>query len=704
MVSLNFDEMFAPTLSKLNLEQRPQQRHLGWAVVDSIATETHLVGEARTGTGKSFAYLVPAIHAKKNGDKRTVVSTETTALQDQLTKKDLPLLHQIYGGFKYRSLKGRSWYFCYNRARMNSRGTQRIADLAAALSKHASGGLGDGERADCEKRLGYEISSDDWALISGATDFCSDNGCKPEVCFSARARDLALDADIVVTNHAMLRTDADMRESDMSVLGDYDVLVVDEAHTLEGVLVDGWTMTTSPWEVSQAEADIIEGMQKSQIVVAPNMALEEELARAFESFELAMLNITRFFKQRAIASSGGRPVNWSRENFPLSEVYLSGVPDAKMIEYMTEYETTTPQRIRTLRETLDKAYDYLKIAAEDMLDQKVTGIRKVRKGQRAAKEMKELLELIEKALPTRDGIIMHFGVPYGVIVEGYVSRKREEGVRLKVVPIDISGRAARTIWPDRTCILLSATLTDPTDGTFTYAANSLGMVDYRTVTVDSPFTYATQQLVYVTPATADVVDVAGARYALDELVEVVHASNGRTLILFTARAELDHAYEELTDLQKRGKFPYPIHYQDKATPKQKLVDAFKSEEHSVLLATKSFFTGVDFPGATCTTVAICKFPLPQYNTLCKQQITWWRGRGFPRWYERESLLIFAQAAGRLIRSESDHGVVALLDQRCANPKENVYKTAQIGIAATGSNVTQSLDDVRLFLGSKAVPA
>lgn len=696
--------MFAPTLQKLGLEVRPQQRHLGWAVVDSIENGKNLVGEARTGTGKSYAYLVPAIYAKKNSDKRTVVSTETTALQDQLTKKDLPRLFEIYGGFKFRSLKGRSWYFCSNRARMMARGNNQIHGIVQTLEAHMGGGLGDGERLDCERRLGHELTKDEWDSICGSTEFCADNRCEEKKCFAARARSLAQDADIVVTNHAMLRTDAEMRADDASILGDYDILVVDEAHTLEHVLVDGWTESTSPWEIDQAKTSILDGMQKSQAAVSPDFVLEESVLRAFDDFELVLKNITKFFKMRAERSSNGRDVKWNRENYPLSEVYLAGVPSQSMLDAMTEYETLTPKRIRKLAETLERAEKYLKNAAETAEDQSIGGRRKIRKGLRAAKRTRELLELVEKSLATRDGIIMHFGVPFGVIVEGMVRRNREESVRLKVVPLDVSGRCAQLIWPDKVCILLSATLTDPTDGTFTYTAASLGLVDYQTVMVDSPFTYATQQLVYVTPATSPIVDVVGARYAIDELVELIYASSGRTLVLFTARAELDDAHEQLVYLQNTGHFPFPIYYQDKDIPKQKLVDAFKQDEHSVLLATKSFFTGVDFPGATCTTVAICKFPLPQYNTLCKQQITWWRSRGFHRWYERESLLVFAQAAGRLIRSETDHGVVALLDQRCANPSENVYKTAVIGITATGSQITQSMADVKDFLAQKAVSA
>lgn len=701
---VNFDEMFAPTLAALGLEQRPQQRHLGWAVVDSIEKKMNLVGEARTGTGKSFAYLVPSIYAVKNAPDekpvRVIVSTETTALQDQLTNKDLPRLHQIYGGFRYRSLKGRSWYYCHNRARMNSRGSQEVHDLVDRLGKHLHGGLGDGERLDCEKRLGHDIDSHTWELIGGNSEFCADNKCKDDECFSSRARTLALNAHIVVTNHAMLRTEADMRDNEMSILGEYDILIVDEAHTLESVLVDGWTTSTSPWEIAAAQGHINDALQRATMAVSPRGALGEQLARAFDGFDDALKNITKFFKMRATAASDGRPVDWRRENYPLAEVYLSGSPASAMIAAMEEYETKTPERIRTLAKVLQEAAEYLKEASDAFAEQGLGGIRKVNKGARAARELNQLLTLVDKSLATRDGIVMHYGVPHGVIVEGLRSRNGGESVRLKVVPLDVSGRAAQLLWPHSTNILLSATLTDPTDGTFTYSASSLGIAEYQTVMVDSPFTYATQQLVYVTPAEDELVDVYGARYSLDELIKIVDASNGRTLILFTARSELDHAYEQLTHLQDIGRFKYPIYYQDKTTPKQKLVDAFREDEHSVLLATKSFFTGVDFPGATCTTVAICKFPLPQYNTLCKQRIAWWRSRGFSKWYERESLLVFAQAAGRLIRSETDHGVVALLDQRCADERTSVYRTSRIGITATGSHTTSSIADVSSFLKQK----
>ena len=706
---MNFDEMFRPLSEKLQLEPRPQQRHLGWAVVSSIDEGVNLVGEARTGTGKSFAYLVPAIFAAR-GDKpkRTVVSTETTALQDQLYYKDLPTLHKVYGSFKYSSLKGRSHYYCSTRARLASRGRADIHKAVTTLNAHLAGGLAEGERIHCERRLGFEIPNDVWQQISGDQEWCADNKCTADKCMSARARDKALQSDIVITNHAMLRTDADMRDGQQGggTLGEFEILVVDEAHTLEHALVDGWTETLAPWEVARAEGSIVEALQMADQVRSSRgedtRALVERTHMVFDEVEKALDDITKFLYNIA---GGDRVSNWRRENFPLAEFTLSGSQSAKTVQAMVDYETRVPQRLQTAldhfekaEEAIKKGVDYVDDAAA--LGQRISGVRKLRTGLRAVRSLRSVFDTALESMKTRDGIVMRFGVPYGVIADGYVNRKGERSVSIRTVPLDISKRVAETVWPDKVCILVSATLVDPTSGTFDYTATSLGVTGYRTVQVDTPFALATQQLVYVTPATQDVVQTVGARYSVDELIDVVNASNGRTLILFTARAELDDAYDLLMAAQRSGRFPHKIYYQDVDTPKQKLVDAFRHDEGSVLLATKSFFTGVDFPGATCTTVAICKFPLPQYNSLCKQQIAWWRRRGFPNWYERESLLVFSQAAGRLIRSETDHGVVALLDQRCHDPRERVYATAQIGIKATGSRVSHSVDEVRAFLSER----
>jgi ATP-dependent DNA helicase DinG len=168
-------------------------------------------------------------------------------------------------------------------------------------------------------------------------------------------------------------------------------------------------------------------------------------------------------------------------------------------------------------------------------------------------------------------------------------------------------------------------------------------------------------------------------------------------VLFTSRKELDWAAEQLKRYQALGHFSYPIYVQEKDSNKNKLMESFKNDVDSVLLATKSFFVGIDVPGESLSLVALVKFPLPRYSAECRQQITHWKNRGFPRWYEREALTIFQQASGRLIRSSGCKGTVALLDWRAMDTTSNVYKTMKLGVESLGSPVTQNLGVVKEFL-------
>jgi ATP-dependent DNA helicase DinG len=146
-----------------------------------------------------------------------------------------------------------------------------------------------------------------------------------------------------------------------------------------------------------------------------------------------------------------------------------------------------------------------------------------------------------------------------------------------------------------------------------------------------------------------------------------------------------------------GHFQHKVLVQEKDSNKAKLAHEFKTDIHSVLLATKSFFVGVDVPGEALSVVVLAKFPLPRFSAECKQQISHWRSRGFSKWYEREALTVFQQAAGRLLRSSGCKGVVALLDFRAMDTTSQVYKTSSLGVKSLGSPVTQDLNKVKAFL-------
>jgi ATP-dependent DNA helicase DinG len=363
---------------------------------------------------------------------------------------------------------------------------------------------------------------------------------------------------------------------------------------------------------------------------------------------------------------------------------------------MTEFEEQNPGRLARVEAALEEVEKYLIPVIAKAVDEKIKGIRKIRKGYTATRDMLEIVRIIAKAFETSDGIIQAYGT-YGALVDGFEKQDGTPYMKIRLVPLDVSTRA-KAIWGKeggQTNILLSATLTDLTDGTFRYARECVGFPAGPELRVNSPFDMQNQQLVYITPANRDKVD--GAQYSFSELLDLIHASRGRSLVLFTSRRELDWATEQIQYMRNMGQFPYTLLVQSRDADKQKLMDQFKADTSSVLLATKSFFVGIDVPGEALSGLWMVKWPNERYDALCKQQIAHWRTRGFSRWYERMSLTLFGQAAGRLIRSSGCKGVVGVLDFRANDAESNVFKTAKLGVTTLGSPITQDIATVKAFL-------
>lgn len=671
--------------SKLNsngkLVERSGQRALAESVFSVVENGGYLLGEAPVGTGKSLAYLVPLVYAVKNGKKvRGVVSTETTALQDQLVDKDLPHLDNVFGGFTFAALKGRSHYLCLNRAPRDHGVVYRLKGK----------NLGTGERRDVERVLGYRVDDEDWELLSGDMEDCGScvNRDGDIKCYSTLARTKALDADIVVTNHALLRTHAEM---DDGLLGDFQHLVVDEAHTLEKVLVDGWGSEFTPWDRYKSMKNIWDGLDAGYLSAHAGRAEEAEklMKQATESITDLLVKLA----QRSVPDLDD--FEWRRQSFTLSLKYLTGGVDRSTVMALEEYELLGPGRLRSAAKIFDELADVFSAKLEDM----DRGKRKVTKGLTSAKKLAKTLKIVADAMETRDGIVMSYGVPYVVLGDGWKAYKGDFDVRIRCIPLDVSNEARESIWNQvKSATLVSGTLRDETDGSYRYVVQSLGLPENtRTLTVSSAFDYKTNQLIYVTPADRETVQIPGARFSFEELVDVIEASSGRALVLFTAKSEMEHAADRLRTLRAAGQFRHQILVQEAGVSKSELIRAFMDDISSVLIGSKSFFTGVDFPGESCSIVVLAKFPLPQYNALCKAQIEWWRKRGHPHWYEREALQVFKQANGRLIRNEHDRGVIAILDQRASNSRENISKLVGLEITATGSSVTNDIQEMGAWL-------
>ena len=691
-------DIFAPVMAE-GREIRQGQAMLGQAIINAVEHKGNLVAQASTGTGKSFASLIPVINQIRKMKKmkrpyRCIVSTETLILQRQLVEKDLPFLSKLYPGFTYRKLMGRTNYLCFEVAKGAAVGDMYM-NLQIEKLKTRKDSIGDGEKKDVERVLGRELTKDQWDKIASSSQFCPDNQCSGEVCYSTRARNLAMAADLVIVNHAILATDLDMKMGDPladGILGQFEALIIDEGHQLEPTLVNAWTKELSERDLEKMAGSVTEGIELGKSVVT-NHQISKTVNDTLEEIRALLANVKTYYM--LLNEKAGQ--DWDGSSTSLSLKYPLGRPNGALADAMDEFESENPGRLARAEQSLEQATKFLSQVVVRAAEEKIKGIRKIRKGYTAAAELLETVRIISKAFETKDGIIQQYGT-YGALVDGWETFKdKKPMMTIRLVPLDVSTRA-KQLWGKeggQTNILLSATLTDLTDGTFRYARECIGFPNGPEIDVDTPFNLQEQQLVYITPAKREKVE--GAQYSFSELLDLITVAKGRSLVLFTSRKELDWATDQITTMRHMGQFPYNVLVQTKDADKQKLIEEFKSDTHSVLLATKSFFVGIDVPGEALTHLALVKWPNPRYDALCKQQIAHWRMRGFPRWYERESLTLFQQASGRLIRSSGCKGVVSVLDFRANDAESNVFKTAKLGVTTLKSPITQDITHVKAFL-------
>jgi len=691
-------DVFAPVMAE-GREIREGQAILGQAIINAVEGRTSVAAEASTGVGKSFASLIPVLVQIKKMKKmsrpyRAVVSTETLILQRQLVEKDLPFLSKKYPGVNYRKLMGRSNYMCFEVAKTAAIGDM-FMNLQVEKLKTRQTSIGDGEKSDVERVLGRELTKEQWEKIASSSSFCAENQCPGDKCYSTRARNLAMSADLVVVNHAILATDLDMKGGDPladGMLGQIECLIVDEGHQLEPVLVNAWTKELSERDLEKMAGSVSEGIEMAKGIVT-NATIGKTVNDTLDEIRDLLANVKSYY----ILLNEKTGQDWAGSSTSLSLKYPLGKPNGPLAHAMDEFEGENPGRLARAEVALEEASKYLFQVSFKAAEDKIKGIRKIRKGCNAALELLETVRIVSKAFETKDGIIQQYGA-YGALVDGWETFKdKKPMMTIRLVPLDVSTRA-KQLWGKeggQTNILLSATLTDLTDGTFRYARQCIGFPAGPDVKVGSAFDMQSQQLVYITKANRDKVE--GAQYSFSELMDLINVTKGRSLVLFTSRKELDWATEQIQNLRNMGHFPYNVLVQTKDADKQKLIEAFKSDISSVLLATKSFFVGIDVPGEALTHLSLVKWPNPRYDALCKQQIAHWRMRGFPNWYERESLTLFQQASGRLIRSSGCKGVVSLLDFRANDAESNVFKTAKKGVTTLQSSITQDIAQVKAFL-------
>jgi ATP-dependent DNA helicase DinG len=582
-------------------EERPAQRRLSEAVDGVLRDGGLLLAEAGTGTGKTLAYLLPAVEL----GRRVVVSTGTKNLQEQLVQKDLPLLAQALGReLSVAVMKGRGNYLCLLRYRSfaqagSFRRLEEIPLFRAVEQWTPATETGDrAEIADLPDAVDF------WREISASSENCIGQACPDfDPCWVTRMRQRAIEADLVIVNHHLLCADLAVREESSygQVIPPYDTVILDEAHLLEDVATQYFGVQVSSHRVEELARDV-----------------ERELKAAKLDAREVLAEVD------AVRHRGGRLFQMLQRG--TGQRLAPGWMSSRLAEESGALLT----RLEGLRTGL--------LAVPDRPDA-LAGL--AGRAQVLAGEISFVLAAED------DGHV-------------YFVETRGRGVFLRATPIDVSQRLRETLFePMRAAVLTSATLA--VDGRFEYVKDRLGVEPSEELILPSPFRYEEQAVLYVPrrmpePASPRFVDAAA-----EEVVKILEESRGRAFVLFTSYANMNAVAERIA-----GRVEFPLLIQGEA-PKAALLETFRTTPGAVLLATASFWQGVDVVGEQLSCVIIDKLPFASPgDPVVAARIERLRNRGgnpFGEYQVPVAVLMLKQGLGRLIRSASDRGVLAVLDSR-----------------------------------------
>ncbi len=582
-------------------EYRPSQLEMAESVEAALENRQHLIVEAGTGTGKTLAYLVPILRA----GRRVVISTGTKNLQEQLFFKDIPFLKKLFPEIRVTLMKGRQNYLC----------RQKLYDLE---KQPVLGGLDEvgqyprlrqweartqtGDRAE----LGWlPDSSELWGRVDARRETCTGQKCQQfERCFITWMHQRAAESDLIIVNHHLFFADLALRQRDYgSLLPDYSALVFDEAHDMEDVATLYFGLQVSNYRVEELARDTEATLRQKGLKSAETLSAVGELRRRADGF------FDLF------------PAAESRSSFDNRDSFLE--------VHRGSYTSLLNSLMR-----LETELTRLKERPEEINNL----------AQRAA----ELHKAFEVVLESHERNMVYWW------------ERRGRGVFLEATPIDVSPILRERLFEAvESVILTSATLA--VGGKFDFLKRRLGIQNTKERILDSHFDFGQQALLYTPQHLPDPREPDFSRQAAGEVVEVLRATHGRAFVLFTSHQQM-RAVHELV----RSHLRYPMLIQG-SMPRTELLDRFRRTPHAVLFGTSSFWQGVDVQGPQLSAVVIDRLPFAvptdPVTAARIRQINEEGGNAFGDYQVPQAVLTLKQGFGRLIRSQQDRGVLAILDHR-----------------------------------------
>ena len=572
----------------------------------AIAEKKHLIVEAGTGTGKTLAYLVPALLS----GKRVVISTGTKNLQEQLFFKDIPFLEQHLGPLRACYMKGRGNYACRQKIYDAENepvldGLEEIADFRIIREWEKTTETGD--RAEIKS---LPENSAAWAKMDARSDLCSGQKCPQfERCFITKMHQKAQESDLIIVNHHLFFADLAVKggpmggEGGAGIIPDYGAVIFDEAHDVEDVAGQYFGTTVSSYQFDELTRDVANLAQRKN----------------FNSKELDRILMTLSERASQFFTLFGAAEG--RSGFRGQEAFL--------IEHEEAYRD-----ILAALEIVALQLELMRAAPEE-------AIPLVNRAREIARRLQFWMESNEKAYV-------------------YWIEKRGRGTFLQATPIDVSSLLDQKLFDSiDTAVLTSATLA--VAGEFEFVKQRLGLRGARTLIVESHFDYTEQALLYVPQELPDPRNQAFTSAAAREIIELLMYSRGRAFVLFTS-------YQQMRLIYDRVSLEVPFQTLLQGTgPRNALLDEFRSTPNAVLFGTSSFWQGVDVPGSQLSCVIIDKLPFAvPSDPVVEARIAAIRNDGgdaFAGYQVPQAAIALKQGFGRLIRSRSDRGVLVLLDNR-----------------------------------------
>lgn len=633
--TLTFRDIFSPggiiSQHLSGYEFREEQLHMANAVARAFAASEHLIVEAGTGVGKSFAYLIPAVSLALKTDQPVVISTNTISLQEQLVTKDIPFLESVLPrDFKAVLAKGRRNYLSrrrleslltYERALFD---TMEEVDQVKEIVKWVET-TDDGSRAD----LSIEPISHIWDKVASDRDNCLGRKCPTyDVCFYFNARSEMHEADLLIVNHHLLFSDLAIRQLDSSagILPNYDYLIIDEAHHLEAIATHHTSLEISNTKIKWFLDSLHNQRNESGTATRFNSTdLIDEVDEARERANLFFETIAAYF-----ADIDGYTATKRIDESNIAEVF----PKGNVLEAPLSH----------IEKTLKQLHDR---ATTDDDEQELASYHN------QCKRLREELDLMIRQ-PDSDYIYWAETSRWG----------RTSRILLNATPINVSRMLQENLFDAKESVVLtSATLA--TNKNFDYFKKRIGINECRELLLHSPFNFKEQVKIHVPRSMPDPNNVEFIPAAIREIKHYLKLTHGKAFVLFTSYKMMDEVYEEVAPYL--AEIGIDVFKQGGELSRTDMLQAFREDTNSVLFGTSSFWEGVDVRGEALSNVVITKLPfeVPTHPVMEARvkQIKEQGGNDFLEFSLPEAILRLKQGFGRLIRTQTDQGIVVILDSR-----------------------------------------